>query len=482
MKISTTVKIFISLIAICLFACKNEHHKSLEIVDSASLHRQFAQRADSMIQNYIDLDIFSGIVLVAKEGNMLYHKAFGLADRSTSRPNELTTLFDIGSMNKTFTSVVVKQLIAEGKLRFDDLLTDHIKGFKDADARKITIRHLLNHESGFGDYHTPDYFDLPRSERTLDAIVQRSKSSELLFEPGEEQEYSNLGYVILGAIIEKVSDNKSYFENVKERILTPLNLKHTYLHHFVGLDSVIAKGYYFSPLGQLKESAPIQDLPNPDGGFLSTTEDIMRFYRSYYNDTLLVSASMKSKDEVFKYLNELPSGKATGAFGGFDGFNTALYQILSEDVTIIVFANMDEPVAELIALDLLRIHRGETTNNPQLPAIQNVRINFEKHGSQYIKEHFEELITNFHPTDPKDIILNMLGYAYLYEANNPLKAIEIFQLNTQLFPDVANCWDSYGEGLLRNKQTAEAISAYEKALQLNPDSESTKNILEKLRN
>ena len=112
-------------------------------------------------------------------------------------------------MNKTFTSIVVKQLVAEGKLNLDDKLTQYIPGFKDPNANKITINHLLNHESGFADYHTRNYFDLPLNERKLNAIVERAKSYDLNFEPGTEQDYSNLGYVILGAVIEKVS-GKSY--------------------------------------------------------------------------------------------------------------------------------------------------------------------------------------------------------------------------------------------------------------------------------
>lgn len=142
---------------------------------------------------------------------------------------------------------------------------------------------------------------------------------------------------------------------------------------------------------------------------------------------------------------------------------------------------MDEPVAEKIGFDILSLYKDKTVDKPQLPAVQNVRIAFESHGAEYVKANFEELTVNFHPTDPKDFILNMLGYAYLYGANNSDKAIQIFKLNTEMFPDVANCWDSYGEALKEKGDLEAAIRAYEKALEIRPDLESAKEALKTLR-
>lgn len=436
-------------------------------------------KINDLVQEYVNLDIFSGIVLVAEKGDIKFHKAFGLANRAKNIPNSINTLFDIGSMNKTFTSIVIKQLAEEGKLNLDDTLTKFLTGFKDPNTNKITINHLLNHESGFGDYHTPGYFDLPLNDRKLGAIVERAKSYQLNFEPGTEQDYSNLGYVILGAIIEKVT-GKTYFTNVQERIINPLNLKNTYLNEFDNLEPRIAIGYHYTPLGKLVEAKPTQDTPNPDGGFLSTTMDILKFYRSYYYDDVLLTKKFKSTDPFFKYLNEIPKGKPIGAAGGFEGFNTALFQVYSDDLTIIVFANMDEPVAENIASNILKLYRGETPDKPQLPAVQNIRKNYEKYGIDYIKENFQELTINFQPSDPKDIILNNLGYAYLYEVKDNKKALEIFKLNTELFPNIANCWDSFGEALAVNKNKSEATKAYKKALELNPDMDTALQALQKL--
>lgn len=456
--------------------CKDNKQVDESAFATQEERSDFVSKIDPLVQEYIDLGIFSGVVLIADHGNAIFHKAYGLADRESGKPNELGTLFDIGSMNKTFTQVVVKQLAEEGKLKLSDRLMDHVPGFEDPRVKEVTIEHLLEHRAGFGDYHGPDYFDLPLEDRTLNAIVERAKSYELLFAPGESDAYSNLGYVILGKVIEVVS-GKSYFDNVRERIVEKLGLQNTYLKNFTGLEERIAKGYYFTPLGVLEENIPIQDSPNPDGGFISTTEDVRTFYHSYYYDTTLLSAATKADDPQFQFIREMPAGAAASAAGGFEGFNSVLLQVIDMDLSIIVFANMDEPVAERVGLDILSLYRGKDIQKPMLPAIQNVRIHFEEKGTEYIRQHFDSLTVNFHPTDPRDLILNNLGYAYLYGAEDPESAIKLFKLNTELFPEVANCWDSYGEALRVKGLRKEAIAAYEKALQIRPDLQSAREAL-----
>jgi CubicO group peptidase (beta-lactamase class C family) len=437
-------------------------------------------KANELVQQYEALEIFSGVVLMAREGKPFFHKAYGLADRETNRPNTVNTLFDIGSMNKTFTKVVVGQLIGEGMLDMDSKLTDFVSGFTDPQVKNVTVGQLLGHTAGFGDYHDPEFFEAPSSEKTLRKIVERVKDWPLMFSPGEEQEYSNTGYILLGAIIEAVS-GKTYFDNVTARIINPLGLEHTYIDSLDQYQNQVANGYYYLPLGELIKNEEVQDLPNPDGGFLSTTEDIMAFYRSYYYDTLLVSEAAKNEDPFFQFLAGLPPGKAPLMAGGFEGFNSALYQVMSDDITIIVFANMDEPVGESVAGGLLAIVRGEDPMPPALPAVQNVRQHYEKHGVAYLKDNFDELTTNFHPEDPKEWILNGLGYAYLYDKEDATTAVELLLLNTELFPESANNWDSLGEAYLEQGDKEKSRAAYEKALLLDPELESAKKMLVKLR-
>jgi CubicO group peptidase (beta-lactamase class C family) len=463
---------------VCFMACVGDGGKSDDISNAKT--DAIEGQIDTLIREYQDLDLFSGVVLLAEKGKPKYLKAFGMADREKQINNTAKTLFDIGSMNKTFTSIVIKQLINEGKLAYDDKLIKYVEGFEDRNAKNITIQHLLKHESGFGDYHNDGYFDLSIEQKSLQAIVDKAKKMELLFKPGEENEYSNTGYVILGAVIEAVS-GKSYFENVRERIVEPLGLKNTYIQN---LDKVLdrrAFGYFPTPLGVLERNVEFIDVPNPDGGFLATIEDVMKFYRSYYNDTILLNEKIKSADSFFQYVRELPAGKAPLTAGGFEGFNTAMYQVLNDDISILVFANMDEPVAELIATGILEITRGNDPEPARMPAMQGIRIAFEERGVDYVKSNFEDLTINYHPEDPKDWILNDLGYAYLFAKEDTEKAVALFQLNTELFPEVANAWDSYGEGLLQQGKRNEALNAYWTALKLDPKSPTALKMVRELK-
>lgn len=469
------------LVLLLVWSCKDNNSNNTMAQNKQSGEYKHETTIDDLVKQYQDLDIFSGIVLVAEKGIPVYHKAFGLADRENNVQNTVNTLFDIGSMNKTFTSIVIKQLIKEGKLKYSDKLVDFVDGFNDPMVSKVTVEHLLNHESGFGDYHRDGYFDLPKSEKTLNKIVDRVKEDELMFPPGEENEYSNTGYVLLGAIIEKVS-GKSYFDNVKQRIIEPLGLKNTYVENLERFKNRVAYGYLYSPLGVLEKNETLQDLPNPDGGFLSTTDDILKFYRSYYYDDVLLDESIKSQDPYFQSIRELPKGKAPLMAGGFEGFNTAFFQVLSDDRSIIVFANMDEPVAEQLALGILEITRGNEPAQAKLPAIQNVRKAFEEKGTDFVKQNFDDLTTNYHPDDPKDWILNDLGYAYIFGKNDVDSALKLFGLNTELFPEIGNVWDSYGEALLKKGKKQEALKAYKKALSINPNIPSAKKAVMELSN
>ena len=256
---------------------------------------------DSLIGDYESLGIFSGVVLVASKGSPFYLKAFGPADRGSGTPNNTSTLFDIGSMNKTFTDIVVRQLAEEGKLDLQDKMSSYLPGFSDPRASEITIQHLLEHRSGFTDYHSQDYFNLPLEERRLAAIVERAKSSRLEFDPGTSEAYSNLGYVILGGVIEAAT-GRSYFEEVRDRIKTPLQLEDTYLTDFSGLSHRVAKGYFYAPLGQLEENVSLQDLHRGDGyvGVPRRYPDLLSLLLLRYTSALAKGEAAGSAFSIFK--------------------------------------------------------------------------------------------------------------------------------------------------------------------------------------
>lgn len=378
------------------------------------------------------------------------------------------------------TKVLIIKLIGQGKLKMEDRLGQYLSGFPAVASERITIAHLLNHQSGYGDYHSPEYWNLPLERKSLATAVEFIKKAPLLFEPGEEQEYSNAGYVLLGAIAEKAT-GQSYYDLIEAYITEPLAMKDTYLREKYKVPNR-AIGYFKTFKGTLQSNEDFQEIPTPAGGFYSTTHDMLRFYRAFHYGDQLWTATDRALDGMNDFYQEhRHTGGAMTHAGGFEGANTVHYEILRDQISVIVFANMDEPVAEQLGAGILALIRGKTPQSPALPARQQVYQAWKQKGADYVKRNWERLTVNFHPQDPKDLILNAIGYHHLF--NDEIdSAVELFRINTELYPEIANCWDSYGEGLLAQGKKKEALEAYQKALSIRPDMPSALQKVKELSN
>ncbi|WP_169813986.1 serine hydrolase domain-containing protein [Actinomadura kijaniata] len=242
---------------------------------------------------------FSGAVLVAKGGRTLLAKGYGMADRARSEPNTARTGFSIGSMNKMMTGVATAQLVAAGRLSFQDTIGAHLSGFPREIADRVTVHHLLTHTSGLGDVPLVD----GRRPLTIDELMKEIVKQPPKAEPGGPMVYSNAGYIVLGAIIERVSGG-DYARHVRGRILAPARMRHTAFrvytpskvphmaHPYALLD---ANGRWVGmprpdgtlPEGELRDVGDRTSSATPGGGAISTVADVLAFSRALLGHRLL---------------------------------------------------------------------------------------------------------------------------------------------------------------------------------------------------
>src|SRR5436853_5374034 len=295
-----------------------------------------ATKIDQLISLHNKYGQFNGSALVADNGKVIYKKGFGLANMEWSIPNTPGTKFRLGSITKQFTATVILQLVEQGKIKLDGKITDYLPDYRQDTGAKITIHNLLSHTSGIPSYTSlPGFFqNVSRNPFTIDDFIKKYASGDLEFEPGTKFVYSNSGYFILGAIIEKVT-GKPYEQVLKESIFDPLGMKDSGYDHWETILSKRAIGYTQTPRGY--ETAPYLDMsiPYAAGSLYSTVEDLYLWDRALYTDKLL-RADLK-KTMFTPFLSGYAFGWAIGNpklddmktqvstiwhAGGINGFNT----------------------------------------------------------------------------------------------------------------------------------------------------------------
>ncbi|HEX6189265.1 MAG TPA: serine hydrolase domain-containing protein [Pyrinomonadaceae bacterium] len=230
---------------------------------------------------------FSGVVLIAKHDKVLLHQAYGFADRERKIPNTIDTRFHLASVGKMFTAVAIARLVKEGKLSYTDTIARVFPDYPNKTvAEKVTIHQLLTHTAGFGTFFESPGFVKEKTYQNSTQEIAVYQDEKLFFEPGLRWRYSNAGYSLLGAIIERRS-GKTYRQYVRETIFKPLGMRQTHSN------SSTAIFYTQSPDDPLGTEAYLPDktlASSPATGFgggFSTAGDLFKFLRAYRKGRLL---------------------------------------------------------------------------------------------------------------------------------------------------------------------------------------------------
>jgi CubicO group peptidase (beta-lactamase class C family) len=341
-----------TVILVFLIGCKGKEQKLEE--------KSLSQKIDSVFASVPD---FSGVVLVAEKGKTVYHKAFGFVNLETQQKLDTTSIFELASVSKQFTALLIVMLKAEGKLSYDDAIEKYLPGLP---YKGITIRHLLNHTSGLPDYQKlmDENWDKSKVATNEDILFYLKKfHPPSLFSPGERYMYSNTGYVLLGSIVEKAS-GKDFVSFCRERIFEPVEMTSTNIRSKKQKDSIpnFALGYIFVP--ERNKYVRADSFPSSNytiwlggrrgpGRISSTTSDLLKWDRTLNSEKLINS---RSKEEIFSpaKLNDgslspygfgwmLRSDSVLGKIvyhtGDNPGYKTEILRYIDKDKSLIVLCN-----------------------------------------------------------------------------------------------------------------------------------------------
>ena len=442
-------------------------------------------KIDALMSEAVAKDLFSGNVLITENGKTVYEKPFGKADIAKNVANTLETRFQIASLTKLPAKILVLQLIEEKKLSLDAPLSNFLEGFAENVGKNVTIAHLLNHQSGFGQYNErDDFMENRRNVHVISDLLPFIRQEKLLFEPGSRSEYSNSGYVVLAAIIEKIT-GKSYGENLKTRIFQRLDMNDSDFSVVKSAAPKLAVGYVTRQVGAKRSNENLDMVAGGDGGIFMTVKDFSKLDESIFTDNKLLSDD--SKAQLFK----LPLSNSTSSWadfqakarfaigGGAPGISTIYSKDASKRRSIIVFSNYDEGSSEEIARRLSAILNGDTPQSLRVPLGRFLYDMLTTKGAAYFSENATSDLEKAAYKLDDDMILLFVGQQLLEEKRAD-EAIALYQMYTTEFPRIVVAWNDFGDAFLLKNNKTEAKKCFERALKLRPANRRAKEMLQKL--
>jgi CubicO group peptidase (beta-lactamase class C family) len=324
--------------------------------------------ADAFVSARIAADSFSGVVLVARNGQVRYQRAAGLADRERNIPMQPDTRLQIASTTKLYTQIAIRQLEQAGKLSLTDTVGRFLPGYPNPVVRsRVTIEQLLGHRSGVGSFWNEKFMARAPNIRSVQDYLELFQGDSLLFEPGTRQVYSNGGFVLLGAIIERVS-GMSYHDYIREKVFEPAGMSATVPYDNRGRLADAAIGYTRqSPEGP-RAGGSGDRRPNtwsqagrssPAGGDYSTVGDFLKLA-----DALLGHRLLDSVRTAAVLGARYAAGQDFRANGGGPGTN-AEFSIFPSGEVLVVLSNYDPPAATAVAQYLRSLVAPTAAAKPQ---------------------------------------------------------------------------------------------------------------------
>ena len=342
-------------------------------------HYSFSQKKfDTIFTGYKD---FSGVLLIAENEKPVYHQAFGYREFEPQIPLQTSDIFELASVSKQFTAMIIMMLKEKGKLSYDDLVEKYLE----IPYKGITIRHLLTHTSGLPDYQEimDKYWDKTKVAGNPDCIEYLNKyAPPKRFEPGEKYEYSNTGYLLLASIAEKAS-GKDFIDMCRKWIFRKLKMKSTGIRTLAQKKAIknFAIGHIY--VEERNKYVRADSFPSSDytiwlgnrkgpGRISSTAADLLKWDRALYTDKLINQLTLEeaftpmklNKDSLSNYgfgwslRTDSIFGKIVSHTGDNPGYKTQVIRYIDKEKTIIVLNNNAHKDFSLIVRQLEAVLRN----------------------------------------------------------------------------------------------------------------------------
>ena len=458
-------------------------------------------RIENYLRPYVENRGFTGAIIVAENGAIVYSKGLGLADRARNLPNGPQVHYRIASITKTFTASMVIKLVEQGRIKLQDPITTYLTNYRRDTGDKVTIHHLLTHSSGIPNYTNSTAWTANAKEPmpSVDYLIQTYCSDSLEFEPGSRYKYSNSGYILLGGIIQKVT-GKTYEQALQELILKPAGMNETGLD-CSGLEiPARAEGYVpgFSDARALVDPWNI-DWAYAAGGLYSTPEDMVKWDQILYDNTFITRPFVRLMSTPY-FETSRPEFKYGYGFtlsrrvvtrdedtmlvmmhgGDLPGFSSLFSRVPATRQVVFLVSNVSSAPLQEITDGIFSILNGL----PPAPVKKSLawtlyRAINAKGAAAGLRDVESERYAKPDEFEISEGELNILGYEYM-NAKKFSEAEAVFGVNVREFPKSWNVYDSMGECYALSGDKEKAVAFYKKSVEMNPKNAGGIEALKKL--
>ena len=445
---------------------------------------------------------FSGGLLIVEKGKKIFSKGYGYADRQNKTPFTSSTLASMGSITKAFTAAAIMKLAEQKKISVEDPLKKYFPEIP-ADKSEITIHQLLTHSSGFTEFLNQDGGDYEIINES--DYLKRAFAEPLAFKPGQKAVYTNVGYSILGILIEKVS-MQDYEQFLKTNVFEPVGIKNIGYHYPSATGESIAVGYTngntwgtHQQRFQQAGGGPYWNL-KANGGLEASLNEMALWINSFSNHTVL-SKSTIEKMFTPQIAEEGYGGQSFFGYGCNIGNSRRSTKVIDNGGSNgIYFARMIRYPGEEVVFYLVT-NESSINANMVLPNITQLYFNGKIVQDATSKQRFESpmaekiysILENPSTTDlalelskeniiiNDDMILLDVGQKLLQENKND-KALLLYLYYTKTFPNIVVAWNDLGDIYVAGSNKEEAKKCYEQALKIRPQNPRARESLDKLKN